>query len=87
MNYHLKLLGDEKNMQLRNLEEINGILSKIEFQKNEGIVCLTFTFKKKIDLPINASDKDFLISSLGKKIAIIRIDNDIKIKTIENEKE
>ena len=72
-------------MELQNYEEIIGILDKLELNKNQGVITLVFTFKKKIDLPINACDKDLLVSSLGKKIAVIRIDNDIKIKTIKKE--
>ena len=67
-------------MQLHNLEEISGKLEKVEIHKNQGIVTLTFTFTQKIDLPIDMCDKDILISSLGKKISILRLDDDVKIK-------
>ena len=72
-------------MQLQNYEEIIGILDKLELNKNQDVITLVFTFKKKIDLPLDVCDKNLLVSSLGKKIAVLRIDNDIKIKTIENE--
>jgi len=74
-------------MQLKNLEEISGILEKVEVHRKQGLVTLTFTFTQQIDLPVNICDKDILISSLGKKIAILRLDDEIKIKTIKNKDE
>jgi hypothetical protein len=70
-------------LKLQRYEEIIGILDKIELNKNQGIVTLVFTFRQKIDLPINACDKDLLVSSLGKKIAILLLDDDIKIRTVK----
>jgi len=72
-------------LQLQNYEEIKGVLNKINFDKNQGIVTLEFTFKKKINLPINVCDKDILVSSLGKKIAVLRIDDDLKIRAINDD--
>ena len=60
----VKKLGDEK-LQLQNYEEIIGILDKIELHKNQGVITLVFTFQKKIDLPLNACDKEILVSSLS----------------------
>ena len=73
-----------KNYQLNNFEEIIGLLDKIEINKKHGLVTLVITFKRKIDIPIKACDKDILVSSLGKKIAIIRVDNNYKIRPIKN---
>jgi hypothetical protein len=76
-------IGGWKNLQLQNYEEIIGILNKIEFNKNKDVVTLVFTFQKKIDLPINVCDKEILVSHIGKKIAILYIDGDFKIRTIK----
>ena len=73
-------------MQLQNYEEIIGILDKIEFNKNQDMVTLVFTFQKRIDLPLNICDKEILISSLGKKIAVLQIDGDLKIRAVKNKK-
>lgn len=67
-------------MRLQNYEEIVGILNKIEFNKNQDVVTLVFTFQKKIDLPLNECDKEILVSHLGKKIAVLYIDGDLKIR-------
>jgi len=70
-------------VQLQNYEEIIGILEEVEFQEKQDIVTLVFTLKKNIDLPISACDKDILVSSIGKKIAILRFDGDIRIRTVK----
>ena len=70
-------------MRLQNYEEIVGILNKVEFNKNQDVVTLVFTFQKKIDVPIDICDKEILVSHIGKKIAILHIDGDLKIRTIK----
>ena len=67
-------------MRLQNYEEIVGILNKIEFNKNKDVVTLVFTFQKKIDVPLNVCDKEILASHIGKKIAVLHIDGDLKIR-------
>ena len=71
-------------MQLQNYEEIIGILDKIEFHQKQGLVTLVFTFQKRIDLPIKECDMKLLVNSLGKKIALLRIDGDLKIRVVKN---
>jgi len=73
-------------LQLENFEEIIGILEEVEFQEKQGLVTLVFTFRKKIDLPISACDKDIPVRSIGKKIAIMRLDGDKKIRPVKNKK-
>ena len=67
-------------MPLNDLGEIIGKLERIDVQEKLGIVTLEFTFTEKVDIPIDACDRDVLVSSLGKKICILRIDGSYKVK-------
>lgn len=76
-------MGGWKNLQLQNYEEIIGILNKIEYNKNQDVITLVFTVQKKIDVPISVCDKEILVSHIGKKIAVLHIDGDFKIRAIK----
>ena len=67
-------------MQLQNYEEIIGILNKIKLDKNQDVVTLVFTYQKDIEIPVNAIDNRFLLYLVGKKIGILNIDSEYKIK-------
>ena len=74
---------DGETLNLENYEEIVGTLNKIEFHEKLGFVTLVFTFQEEINLPMNACSEDILVSSIGKKIGIINIQGNYKIRIMK----
>ena len=74
---------DGKSLNLENYEEIVGTLNKIRFHEKHGFVTLVFTFQEEINLPMNACSKNILVNNIGKKIGIINIENNYKIRIVK----